>query len=142
MGDNRNTCLLTDESGFAKQGKGSVGVCRQWLGRFGEADNGQVAVFGALAYKAYLAPVNVRFYLPQEWTDDPKLCELAGIPKDEQKFHTKPELALNIVKHARENGLNYGWVGTDAEWPIIRLEIGVPGIIIWPCDDVNAVYAF
>jgi len=114
LGDKCNTCLLIDESGFAKQGKGSVGVCRQWLGRLGKVDNGQVAVFGALANKAYVAPVDVRFYLPQEWTDDLKRCERAGIPQDEQKFRTKPELALDIVKDAREKGLNYGWIGADA----------------------------
>ena len=45
LGDDRNTCLLIDESGFEKQGKRSVGVSRQWLGRLGKVDNGQVEVF-------------------------------------------------------------------------------------------------
>ena len=49
LGDSLEACLLIDESGFAKQGKGSVGVSRQWLGRLGKVDNGQVGVFGALA---------------------------------------------------------------------------------------------
>ena len=49
LGDDHSACLLIDESGFEKQGKGSVGVSRQWLGRLGKVDNGQVAVFGALA---------------------------------------------------------------------------------------------
>jgi len=52
---------LIDESGFAKQGKESVGVSRQWLGRFGKVDNGQVAVFGALANGRFAAPIDVRF---------------------------------------------------------------------------------
>ena len=38
----------------------------------------------------------------------------AGIPEDEQRFRTKIELALELVQHARENGLRYGWVGADA----------------------------
>jgi SRSO17 transposase len=70
LGDSQDACLLIDESGFAKQGKGSVGVCRQWLGRLGKVDNGQVAVFGALANGQFAVPNDVRLYLPEEWTDD------------------------------------------------------------------------
>jgi SRSO17 transposase len=100
LGDSREACLLIDESGFAKQGKESVGVKRQWLGRLGKVDNGQVAVYGALVNRQYAAPVDVRLYLPEEWTDDSKRCEKAGIPENERKFHTKPELGLEIVRHA------------------------------------------
>jgi SRSO17 transposase len=114
LGDDHKAGLLIDESGFAKQGKRSVGVSRQWLGRLGKVDNGQVAVFGALANGQYVAPVDVRLYLPQEWTDDPKRCQRAGIPEGERRFRTKTELALEIVGHAREKGLRYGWVGADA----------------------------
>ena len=114
LGDSRNACLLIDESGFAKQGKGSVGVSRQWLGRLGKVDNGQVAVFGALANGQYVAPVDTRLYLPREWTKDPKRCERAGVPEDKRRFQTKTELALEIVRNSREMGLRYGWVGADA----------------------------
>jgi len=114
LGDDRNAGLLIDESGFAKQGKRSVGVSRQWLGRLGKVDNGQVAVFGALANGQYVAPVDVRLYLPQEWTDDPKRCQRGGVPEAERRFQTKTELALEIVRHARGKGLRYGWVGADA----------------------------
>jgi SRSO17 transposase len=114
LGDERNACFLIDESGFAKQGKMSVGVSRQWLGRLGKVDNGQVAVFGALANGQYVAPVDVRLYLPEKWANDPKRCEHACVPENERKFRTKIELALEIVRHARETGLRYGWVGADA----------------------------
>jgi SRSO17 transposase len=114
LGDGRNASLLIDESGFAKQGKRSVGVSRQWLGRLGKVDNGQVAVYGALANGQYVAPFDVRLYLPKKWADDPKRCECAGVPENERSFRKKTELALEIVRHARENGLHYGWVGADA----------------------------
>jgi SRSO17 transposase len=114
LGDERNACFLIDESGFAKQGKMSVGVSRQWLGRLGKVDNGQVAVFGALANGQYVAPVDVRLYLPEKWANDPKRCERACVPEDKRKFRTKIEIALETVRHARENGLRYGWVGADA----------------------------
>jgi len=114
LGDERNACLLIDESGFAKQGKSSVGASRQWLGRLGKVDNGQVAVFGSLAKGHYVAPVDARLYLPEEWTKDPRRCQRAGVPENERRFRTKTELALDIVRHARERGLRYGWVGADA----------------------------
>ena len=114
LGDERNACFLIDESGFAKQGKMSVGVSRQWLGRLGKVDNGQVAVFGALANGQYVAPVDVRLYLPEEWVNGPKRCERACVPENERKFRTKIELALEMVLHAKETGLRYGWVGADA----------------------------
>jgi SRSO17 transposase len=114
LGDKRNACFLIDESGFAKQGNMSVGVSRQWLGRLGKVDNGQVAVFAALANGQYVAPVDVRLYLPEEWINDPKRCERACVPENERKFRTKIDLALEMVLHAKETGLRYGWVGTDA----------------------------
>ena len=114
LGDERNACFLIDESGFAKQGKMSVGVSRQWLGRLGKVDNGQVAVFGALANGQYVAPVDVRLYLPEKWVNDLKRCERACVPESERKLQTKIELALEMVWHARETGLRYGWVGADA----------------------------
>ncbi len=56
----------------------SVGTSRQWLGRLGKTDNGQVAVFGALANNRFVSPVDVRLYLPREWTKDPKRCDKAA----------------------------------------------------------------
>ena len=114
LGDDRQACLLIDESGFAKQGRGSVGVARQWLGRLGKVDNGQVAVFGVLAKGRFATPIDARLYLPEDWTNDPERCERAGIPEEERLFRTKPELALEIVCNARENRLRFGWVGADA----------------------------
>ena len=114
IGDKKSTGLIIDESSFAKQGKMSVGTSRQWLGRLGKVDNGQVAVFGALASERFVAPVDVRLYLPGEWTSDRERCDRADIPENERKFHTKIELALRIVEQARISRLNYGWVGADA----------------------------
>lgn len=114
IGDKQRTGLLIDESTFAKQGKMSVGTARQWLGRLGKVDNGQVAVFGVLAKDRFTLPVDVRLYLPKSWTDDPKRCDKAGIPEEERIFRTKEVLALEIVSHARKSGLCYSWVGADA----------------------------
>src|SRR5271165_222157 len=37
--------LVVDPSGFKKQGKGSVGVARQWCGRLGKIENCQVGIY-------------------------------------------------------------------------------------------------
>ena len=89
LGDDHQACLLIDESGFAKQGKESVGVRRQWLGRLGKVDNGQVAVYGALVNGQYAAPVDVRLYLPEEWTDDSKGLTINNLncDSDSGEFH-------------------------------------------------------
>jgi SRSO17 transposase len=114
LGDGQQAGLLIDESGFAKQGSMSAGVSRQWLGRLGKVDNGQVAVFGVLSRDRFAIPVDVKLYLTKKWTEDPKRCEKAGIPVAERVFRTKEQLALEIVSRARQNGLRYGWVGADA----------------------------
>ena len=114
LGDPQEACLLLDESGFAKQGQKSVGVARQWLGRLGKVDNGQVGVFGVLCRDRLATLVDARLYLPKAWTDDPKRCAEAGVPASERVFRTKDELAVEIIVHARRQGLAFGWVGADA----------------------------
>jgi SRSO17 transposase len=114
LGHRKEACLLLDESGFAKQGKKSVGVARQWLGRLGKVDNGQVGVFGVLCRGTRAALVDARLYLPKEWTEDLPRCREAGVPEPESHFRTKDELAVEILRHARQQGLKFGWVGADA----------------------------
>ena len=113
LGDEQQTGLFIDESGFAKQGPMSVGVSRQWLGRLGKVDNGQVAVFGVLGKDRFAVPVDGRLYLPKTWTEDPQRCDKAAIPESQRVFRTKDQLGLEIVRHARGNGLRFGWVGAD-----------------------------
>src|SRR3954471_20485531 len=57
--------IVFDPSGFAKTGDTSVGVQRQWLGRLGKVDNGQVGVFMAYSSHKEHALVDVRLYLPR-----------------------------------------------------------------------------
>ncbi|MEI7729734.1 MAG: IS701 family transposase [Verrucomicrobiota bacterium] len=114
LGDPGEACLVLDESGFAKQGKQSVGVARQWLGRLGKVDNGQVGVFGVLCRGPRATLVDARLYLPKEWTEDSERCAAAGVPETERHFRTKDELAVAIIQHARAQKLQFGWVSADA----------------------------
>ena len=105
--------LLIDESGWKKTGTRSVGVGRQYLGSLGKVDNGQVAVFASLVQGDYVGIIDTRLYLPESWTSDLARCRKAGIPSDEMGFRTKPELALEMVRAARKNGVSYDWIGGD-----------------------------
>ena len=106
--------LLLDESGFGKKGKMSAGVSRQWNGRLGKVDNCQVGVFGALCRGTASTLIQGRLYLPECWTDDPKRCASAHIPKAHQAFISKSSMALQIVGQARACGARFAWVGADA----------------------------
>jgi SRSO17 transposase len=108
-----NGVLVFDPSGVLKQGKGSVGVARQWCGRAGKVDNCQVAVYLGYVSREEHALVDTRLYLPKEWTKDKKRREQAGIPK-EVRFRTRHELVLEMLREHR-TVLPHAWVTGDDE---------------------------
>lgn len=104
--------LLLDESGNEKAGKNSVGVARQYIGNVGKVCNSQVGVYAGLSRGDKICLVGARLYLPKEWTSDKKRCTRAGVPLAEQKYQSKPELALAIIEELAE-AVEYDWVGGD-----------------------------
>jgi SRSO17 transposase len=108
-----NGVLVIDPSGFLKQGKESVGVARQWCGRAGKIDNCQVGVFMGYVSDEEQALVDMRLYLPKEWTKDRRRCRAAGIPK-EVRFQTRHELALEMIRQHRA-ALPHAWITGDDE---------------------------
>ena len=115
MGD-QETCLLLDETCFAKKGRRSVGVARQWFGLQGKTDNCQVAVFAALARGKSVTLIDTELYLPREWVEDPSRCAAAGVPEDRRVLKTKPVLAMELVERARRNGVRFAWVAADGTY--------------------------
>lgn len=111
--DQEKVYFLIDESAHTKKGDKSVGVSRQYSGQLGKVDRCQVAVYGALSAGEYYSLVDTRLYLPREWTDDPKRCQIAGVPESEIKHRTKPELALEILKHQKQIGTRFDWAVAD-----------------------------
>ena len=105
--------LVLDPSGVVKQGKGSVGVARQWCGRVGKVENCQVGVYLGYVSRKEHALVDTRLYLPKEWTKDKKRCRQAGIPK-EVRFRTRHELALEVLREHR-GVLPHAWITGDDE---------------------------
>jgi len=116
LGGTADSALLIDESGITKKGKKSVGVARQWNGRLGKVDNCQVGVYAALSRGRFSTPIGERLYLSAAWVKDPARCAAAKIPPAARKLKTKPELALEIVRHSRRLGVRFSWVGADGAY--------------------------
>jgi len=104
--------IVFDPTSFPKQGKKSVGVARQWCGRLGKVENCQVAVCMSLASDQGHALVDVRLYIPKEWTRGRMAA--AGVPTKHRKFRTRHELALAMLKEQGKD-LPHGWVTGDDE---------------------------
>jgi SRSO17 transposase len=68
LGKADGVCIV-DASDFPKQGEPSVGVARQWCGRWGKVENGQAGVFAAYASRTGYTLLDRRLYLPDEWFD-------------------------------------------------------------------------
>jgi SRSO17 transposase len=111
LGGTDESALLIDESGITKKGNKSVGVARQWNGRLGKVDNCQVGVYAALSRGRLSTLIDTRLYLPASWVKDKGRCEAAGVPSKARRAKSKPELALEMVRHNRRLGVRFSWVG-------------------------------
>jgi SRSO17 transposase len=104
---------IIDDTGLRKYGRHSVGVARQYCGQLGKTENCQVAVSLSLATLQGSLPLAWRLYLPREWTEEPKRCKAAGVPKA-LAFATKGELAWGQIEAALAAAVPRGVVLADA----------------------------
>ena len=114
IGHPEDAGLFIDETSFLKKGKLSVGVQRQWSGRAGKVENCQVAVFASLGNHKEFALIDFELYLPKSWAEDSEKCEKAKIPEEHREYKPKWEQAIELVRRARKNNVEFGWVGADA----------------------------
>jgi SRSO17 transposase len=105
--------LVFDPSAFPKKGTESVGVQRQWCGRLGKLENCQVGVYLAYVSRREHALVDVRLYLPEEWTRSRKRMRAAGVPRG-VRFRTRHQLILDVLDE-RGGRLPHAWVSGDGE---------------------------
>jgi len=105
--------IVFDPSGHKKCGNNSVGVQRQWLGRLGKVDNGQVGVYMGYASRKEHALVDERLYLPKKWANNKTLRKKCGVPKH-IRYQTRHELALDMLKNNSEY-LPHRWIAGDDE---------------------------
>jgi len=105
--------IVFDPSGHKKCGNDSVGVQRQWLGRLGKVDNGQVAIYMGYASRKEHGLVDTRLYLPKQWAKDKARRKKCGVPK-QIRYQTRHEQALDMLKN---NGkyLPHSWIAGDDE---------------------------
>lgn len=104
---------IVDETAWLKQGQHSVGVSHQYCGAVGKQANCQVSVELAVSDGWVAAPIGGRLYLPQSWTEDRERCAQVGVP-EEVAFRTKPELGLELIRQACEDGVPLAPVLGDA----------------------------
>lgn len=121
---------IVDDTGMIKQGKHSVGVQRQYTGSAGKTTNCQVAVSLSVATRSAHVPIDFELYLPTCWTDDLKRRAEARIP-DDVVFQTKLQLAMQMIRRAKANGVPPGVVLMDtaygnANW--LRMELRELGL--------------
>lgn len=106
--------IVIDDTGFAKKGRHSAGVARQYSGTLGKTDNCQVAV--SLHYAASKGdyPLAFRLYLPDSWTGQPERLKAVRVPVEAHVPCTKGEIALDLLDQVRAEGLAHQAVVADA----------------------------
>ncbi len=107
--------LIFADTGFAKQGKSSVGVARQYSGTWGKVGTCQVAVTCGYSDPQASWPVAVRLSLPRQWTEDLQRCQHARVPAA-VTFQTTPQIALALLDQARAWGVPHCGVVAEADY--------------------------
>jgi len=102
-----------DETSQVKQGTATAGVKRQYLGCVGKVANGITTVH--LSYvreRTGHALIGARQWIPEEHISDPVCSLVMGLP-DDLVFHTKGELAIDILTEAFTDGAVFDFVCGD-----------------------------
>lgn len=108
--------LVADPTGFAKKGRKSAGVQRQYSETLGRVDNCQIGTF-----LSYVTPrrdrvlIDRELYIPQSWIDDEPRCAEAGVPAG-HAFATRPAQVITMIERAREAGVPFSWFTGDEEF--------------------------
>jgi SRSO17 transposase len=109
--------LIADPTGFAKKGRKSAGVQRQYSGTLGRIDNCQIGTF-----LAYVNPAGERvlldreLYIPEHsWFADRERCTEAGIPA-EAVFRTRPQQVTAMIGRMLAAGVPFAWFAADEEF--------------------------
>ncbi|MED7828980.1 IS701 family transposase, partial [Streptomyces chiangmaiensis] len=109
--------LIADPTGFAKKGRKSAGVQRQYSGTLGRIDNCQIGTF--LAYstpEGHRVLLDRELYLPEHsWADDRPRCQEAGID-DKVPFRTRPQQVRMMIERALEAKVPFAWFAADEEF--------------------------
>jgi SRSO17 transposase len=104
---------IIDETSFNKKGDLTPGVKRQHCGATGKKDNCAVTVhLGYAGAGGFRVLLDGELFLPENWSEDRKRCEEAGIPA-EMVYRPKWRIALELLDRAAENGVRPPWLTSD-----------------------------
>jgi SRSO17 transposase len=109
----RMTVGALDETGQEKQGTGTAGVKRQYMGCAGRVANGINTVH--LSYvreQTGHALIGARQWIPAEDVSDPVKSLVTGLPLD-LRFRTKGQLAVDVLEGAYADGLTFDFACGD-----------------------------
>jgi SRSO17 transposase len=108
--------LIADPTGFAKKGRKSAGVQRQYSGTLGRIDNCRIGTF--LAYANTFGDrvlIDRELYVPEHsWLGDRDRCAEAGIPAD-LTFATRPQQAASMIERSLAAGVPFAWFAAGEE---------------------------
>src|SRR3984885_7902867 len=113
----RKSAWIAEDTGFPKKGVPSVGFPRHFWGHLGKQNFFQSAFSLSEANEHASLPIAFRLYLPEDWAADPVRRATTGVPED-VLFKTKPQIALDQIKAARDEGVPEGVVLADAGYGI------------------------
>jgi SRSO17 transposase len=107
--------LNFDETADECAGTKKAGASRQYLGRQGKTDLGQVVVLGSYYKDGHWLLTDAELFLPEEWFDPAhkKQWKRLHIPPG-RTFGTKVEMARQQFLRAVEGGLPFSTVGFDS----------------------------
>jgi SRSO17 transposase len=106
--------LVVDDTAVPKKGQHSVGVAAQYASALGKTANCQTLVSLTLARGAVPVMVALRLFLPENWTNDRRRLERAGVPAEYRTARTKPLMALAEIDRVIAAGVRFGCVLADA----------------------------
>jgi len=109
--------LIADPTGFAKKGRKSAGVQRQYSGTLGRIDNCQIGTFlGYANSSGDRLLIDRELYVPQtSWFGDRDRCAEAGIPEDVE-FATRPQQVAAMIERTIQAGAPFAWFAADEEF--------------------------
>jgi hypothetical protein len=118
--------LILDDTGVPKKGEATEGVKRQYIGQLGKTANGQVFVTSHYADGRCHWPVDILPYVPDNWLEE---------GKEDPRFRTKVELALELADRAVVLGLRFRavvadcWYGRIPAFVLGLEERGLPYVV-------------
>jgi SRSO17 transposase len=106
--------IVLDPSGLPKKGQDSCGVARQWCGRLGKKDHGQIGVFLSYVSSQGHAPLEAQLDLPKPWADDPERRAATHVPED-LEYRSTWQIAHELLRRCTSD-VPHRWVLGDDEF--------------------------